>query len=270
MSERSAAGAGATDAVSIVVSGFALLVIPVCHISMGSAKGTERNLQPRASAKAVNRPKEKVCDGIAPSRPCRTSSSVLQAVVVVAFEPCQFAGLPWSTTIDDTVPFLARDMRSNIDSKSILNSPNPGPAYRYLSKRDDPGALRDVPLSIFFFNRSKHARASSSGSCPPSPRFWISRPHHFFVNHANPGFSGLPRGWWYAIAVSMQRGWQILSAFRSDSSECPRRTGVGLTENRARRWDCTSSNVVVTSRRASSVMPDHLQRVRLLLAGTRR
>ena len=77
-------------------------------------------------------------------------------------------------------------------------------------------------------------------------------------------------------AVSMHRGWQILSALRSDSREWPSRMGVGGWSSlffdfegdekgligggeRSRRmlaWTC--SRDVVTEARASAVIPDHL------------
>ena len=121
------AGDGTIVSPSTVESGADRLVIAGGIVRRVQASNDMQYLHPSASAIAVNRPKAKVCDGIEPRRPSRTSASVLHAMVVVAVEPCQFAGLPWSMTIEDTVPPLARDIRSNIDSKSILNSPKPGP-----------------------------------------------------------------------------------------------------------------------------------------------
>lgn len=115
------------------------------------------------------------------------------------------------------------------------------------------------------------------------------------MSQARPGLSGLPRGWWYSKAVSIHRGWQIFSAFRSDSREWPIRIGVaggdGVTvtdgvvvsiENGFRLgsggaagavrrpimsvWTC--SKVVVTLERASAVIPDHLQQPALEKMGT--
>ena len=76
-------------------------------------------------------------------------------------------------------------------------------------------------------------------------------------------------------AVSMHNGWLILRALRSDSRECPRRTGVrcvdavdededvvkGLGGGGAKSFiicACASTNVVVTGASASAVIPDHL------------
>jgi hypothetical protein len=61
--------------------------------------------------------------------------------------------------------------------------------------------------------------------------------------------------------VSIQRGWHNFKDFRSNSSEWPRRIGVGVVGEEVRierRWVCTSDNVVVTGSRASSVIPDQL------------
>ena len=60
------------------------------------------------------------------------------------------------------------------------------------------------------------------------------------------------------MAVSIQRAWHILRAFKSDSSECPRRTGVGFAERSERTWDCTCSKVCVAFASDSGVIPDHL------------
>ena len=51
-----------------------------------------------------------------------------------------------------------------------------------------------------------------------------------------------------------------MSAWRSLSSECPRRTGVGEAERRARTCAWTSAKDAVASASFSAVMPD--QRVR--------
>ena len=51
-----------------------------------------------------------------------------------------------------------------------------------------------------------------------------------------------------------------MSACKSDSSECPRSTGVGDAERTERMWDWTASKEAVAEESASAVMPD--QRVR--------
>jgi hypothetical protein len=59
-------------------------------------------------------------------------------------------------------------------------------------------------------------------------------------------------------AVSIHLGCAIWSAFRSDSSECPKRIGVGDADKRDKTWFCTSVNVAVASDKAAGVIPDHL------------
>jgi hypothetical protein len=93
---------------------------------------------------------------------------------------------------------------------------------------------------------------------PPVPIVLYLPPDHFFVSQASLGFIGRPCGWWYISAVLMHRGWQSLSALRSESRECPRRMGVGMRERRGSRYVCTSSRVVVTEESEVGVMPGHL------------
>jgi hypothetical protein len=145
----------------------------------------------------------------------------------VADVPCQAPGLPWSTiAVRVCPPFDARlrererAMRARIGSKSARNSPYPGPRPVNSSTRSrQDKQVRNAPFLIFAFSRSIHARASSSGLCPPGPRSCIMRPSHLRVSHARPGLSGRPRGWWKISAVSIQRACESLRAFRSDSSE---------------------------------------------------
>ena len=113
-----------------------------------------------------------------------------------------------------------------------------------------------APFLILALSRSMHARASSSGLCPPGPRSWIVRPSHLRVSHASPGLRGRPRGWWNSSAVSMQRGCASCRACRSDSSEWPKSIVEGSIS--VRRYVCTSASVVVTGSSASAVIPEKL------------
>ena len=60
------------------------------------------------------------------------------------------------------------------------------------------------------------------------------------------------------MAVSITYGWQICRTFKSDSRECPSRTGVGFADNTDRTCDWTSENVAVADAMDSAVIPDHL------------
>jgi hypothetical protein len=117
--------------------------------------------QPIASALPVNRPNRMSCAGITWIRPSSTSRSLPHPMAVVALAPWITPRSPWSTTAVLTVPWSpllhALATRSKMLSWSVLNSPNPSPFW------------------ILSRSKSMQARASSSGSCPPSPRVWISR-----------------------------------------------------------------------------------------------